>query len=382
MNACNVCGSTDLGELAHLADVPIHCNLFYGNADAARRAPRAALELVFCRACGHIHNRQFDPGRLSYGPDYENSQAFSPRFAAYLRSLARGLARRHRLRRKYVLEIGCGQGDFLTLLCEPYRNRCMGIDPGYRSRNARPGRNIRIVRERVNASVTSFGDYHLVAMRHLLEHLEQPLELLRQIRRRVKSGPRPVLYCEVPNSEPVINGLRVWDFLYEHCSYFGRNSFGRLLGEAGFRVTALRAGFNGQFLCCEAVPGRTTRPRRYRIPQSALETLHGRMDQTLSRWRRRLGSAKKRGERIGLWGAGSKGVMLANQAPSGSLACLIDLNPYKQGKFVSGTGDPILAPASLRRMKLDQILIANAAYLPEIKKQIARLGCSCRLVQV
>ena len=61
--------------------------------------------------------------------DYESSQAFSPRFIEYAKELAIRLIDRHGLRGKDIVEIGCGAGDFLALICALGGSRGVGIDP-------------------------------------------------------------------------------------------------------------------------------------------------------------------------------------------------------------------------------------------------------------
>jgi SAM-dependent methyltransferase len=75
------------------------------------------IQLAFCETCGCIINLHFDPSRIEYSSNYENSLHFSSSFNRYAQSLARDLIGRHELREKVILEIGCGTGEFLSLLC-------------------------------------------------------------------------------------------------------------------------------------------------------------------------------------------------------------------------------------------------------------------------
>ena len=65
-----------------------------------------------------MQNGLYDASLQSYSPDYEETQAFSPRFTAFLENLADDQIARHALHGKQVVEIGCGKGEFLMLLCE------------------------------------------------------------------------------------------------------------------------------------------------------------------------------------------------------------------------------------------------------------------------
>ena len=115
--ACRACGLPRTRPLVALADLPVHCNLLYPTREAALAAPLGDLELSFCDACGHVGNAAFDAALTAYDGDYEASLAGSALFRDYVDDQIEGLVRRHDLSGRRILEIGCGQGDFLGALC-------------------------------------------------------------------------------------------------------------------------------------------------------------------------------------------------------------------------------------------------------------------------
>ncbi len=334
------------------------------------------MDLHCCRTCGHIFNASFDKNKLQYGPEYENSQGYSPLFRQYLHTLALRLISTHPLREKQILEIGCGQGEFLQLLCTLGQNTGRGIDPGYRPIRLRDGdKDIQYVTETFDPDHTVLPQNGLICFRHVLEHLDRPGDFLRRIGERLRPGAGTVLYCEVPNAEFMIRENRIWDLLYEHCSYFVRKSLVHIFSRAGFRILNIREDFGGQFLCCEAVVSSgSEHPIHSSVSESVLSMFSETLEDRISQWQARAGRAHLRGERIGLWGAGTKGVMLANQIPLANLECLIDINPRKQGKFVACAGHAIIAPLSLRHAALDRIFITNPTYHNEIEDILAKSG--------
>ena len=136
---CPVCHCEDMTDFVELKDLPIHCNLLWSSRKAALQAPKGDVRLGFCQECGMIYNRSFDPGRMQYTQAYENSLFFSPHFQAYAQEQAAQLIERYQLRDKSVLEIGCGKGEFLSLLCRGGQNRGVGFDPSYDHRSAGSG---------------------------------------------------------------------------------------------------------------------------------------------------------------------------------------------------------------------------------------------------
>ena len=121
------------------------------------RVPRRDIVLTQCRHCGLVFNRPFDPDVISYAQGYENRQSCSPTFGARMASLVADLTARHGLRGKRDLEIGCGQGDFLTLLCSTAGASGVGYDASYRGPRTRLGGKVRFEDRYVSAAEIS-GD--------------------------------------------------------------------------------------------------------------------------------------------------------------------------------------------------------------------------------
>src|SRR5215813_2478046 len=115
---CPACNHEGMDVFIAIENVPVHCNLHWSSRETALNAPRGDIRLGFCDTCGMIYNLAFDPRRMGYTPAYENSLHFSPRFQAYAQELATRLLERYRLRGKNIIEIGCGQGEFLSMLCK------------------------------------------------------------------------------------------------------------------------------------------------------------------------------------------------------------------------------------------------------------------------
>ena len=107
------CGATDLRSFYRVASIPVHSCLLVERQDQALAFPLGDVELAFCEQCGFIQNNLFDPLAQDYADLHEDTQGFSPRFRRFLDELCDGQIRKHALTGKKVLEIGCGQGEFL-----------------------------------------------------------------------------------------------------------------------------------------------------------------------------------------------------------------------------------------------------------------------------
>jgi 2-polyprenyl-3-methyl-5-hydroxy-6-metoxy-1,4-benzoquinol methylase len=250
---CTVCAASAVEQFIQLADVPLFCNVQWATKEEALAAERGRIDLAFCRACGHIFNTAFEPDRVVYTERYENSLHFSDRFQEYAQALVEQLISRYQVRGKTVAEIGCGKGEFLSLLCERGGNRGLGFDPGGDTKGVGPATGASQRIEIIPEMPSDWKDQYrgeLVCCRQVLEHVQHPRDLLRSVREAMAPG--GAAYVEVPNALFSLRYDGFWDLLYEHCSYFTPPSLATAVADAGLVVREIYEGFGGQYLCVEA----------------------------------------------------------------------------------------------------------------------------------
>jgi SAM-dependent methyltransferase len=399
---CLVCGSGDLLSFLDLPRAPVYCNVLFPTAAAARKVARGDLTLAICRKCGHVFNTSFNSQLLEYTDRYENSLHFSPLFRKYAETLARELVERHGLRGRRIVEIACGQGDFLRLLCELGGNRGVGFDPSYRGVSSRRGVSPTVsdhpaevddTQVRFVKAYYGVGNEKVVAdflcCRQALEHVPDPdgfLTVLRDALRGFKvpglSDHVTTLFFEVPNSLFSLRDGGIWDFIYEHVSYFCGRSLEVCFKRAGFTVQRTWESFGGQFLCLETkwpAAGETAGDFAEVPSPGQLVGYAAGLGETVRSlvdfWRGRLARLRRQGQRAAIWGAGSKGVTFLNMLNAeDEIMYVVDINPEKHGMFVAGTGHPVVSPDGMARVPPDLIVCMNPQYRNEIAEMIAARG--------
>jgi len=87
---------------------------------------------------------------------------------------------------------------------------------------------------------------------------------------------------------------------------------------------------------------------------------------------------------VALWGAASKGVTIANLIDPGRelIACLVDINPNKQGCFVPVTGHPIVSPQDPAFLGLATAIVVNPNYFKEISKFVTERKLDVNLINI
>lgn len=385
---CQSCGSKCVDIFYEAQQVPVHSCMLLPNREEALRFPRRNIALGLCQACGFISNVLFDPQAVHYSDAYEDQQAYSTYFNSFARELANRLIERHNLRGKDVIEIGCGKGDFLALLCELGDNRGLGIDPTYvhgRLDNSLNGR-IRFIAELYSERHASYHSDFLCC-RHTLEHIPNTAEFVGLVRRVISGQHDTVVFFEVPDVIRVLRDLAFWDIYYEHCSYFSLGSLARLFRSEGFEVLDLAKDFHDQYLLLEARVANGRVPARLAVEEEASEiekdVAHFQRNcaSKVNEWRDRLERIRREGRRAAIWGSGSKCVaFLAQFAGADEIGCIVDINPYRHGKYLAGSGRQIEPPAVLRKYRPDTVIAMNPVYCDEIRRDLDQIGLSAEVI--
>jgi hypothetical protein len=387
---CPACGAARLEPFYEVKNVPTASCLLMETRAAATGYQRGDIQLAFCRGCGFVCNAAFDPGLIRYTSSYEETQGFSATFNAFHRDLAQNLMDRHRLGGKTVMEIGCGKGEFLTMLCEMGAKRGIGFDPGYR-----PERNTSEAAKRIDFIVDFYSKRYasrtadFICCKMTLEHIPNVAEFLRIISDSVAGQEDTIVFFQVPEAMLILDQLGFWDVYYEHCSYFTAGSLARLFEGCGFDVLDVWTGYDEQYLMIEARPkrpaaaGQTGGAADIAELARKVERFRDSCRTNIAEWRRRLQAFKAAGQRTVLWGSGSKGVsFLTTIGVTDEIAGAVDINPYRQGKFMPGSGHEILAPAALRSLKPDNVIIMNPIYRKEIGEQLASMSLHPNIMTV
>lgn len=385
---CTLCGSAQTTEFFSVDGMPIHIGIQWATQEAARQCPRGDIRLIYCSHCGHISNAVFEPEILAYSEAYDNSLYFSPLFKSYTEAIAQHLIARYDLHGKTVVEIGCGKGDFLKLLCILGENRGIGFDPSYEfERDDSPAANVSFIQDFYSEKYTeSSGD--LICSRYVFEHIPEPAEFLAMLRRSIGSK-HTTVYFEVPNVQLILRDMSVWDIIYEHCSYFSVQSLSFAFQQAGFRVNHIEEGYDGQFIGIEAQPvemaatASDQSARNLELLARQVANFATQYQHLLQTWRDSLRQMGQTGEKTVVWGAGAKCVSFLNLLHvTGQIQYAVDINPHKHGKFLPGTGQEIISPEALVAYQPDTVIIMNPIYRHEIQAQLHALGLNPKLMEI
>ena len=363
--------------------VPTNSCILMSTPEAAKAWPRGRVELAFCNTCGFICNLAFDQALTEYSERYEETQGFSPTFQTFHRELAAQLVERHDLHKKKIVEIGCGKGEFLHLLCALGDNQGLGFDPSYidsREQSIRAAHVEFVADYFSSGSKVDSADF--VACKMTLEHIPDTLGFVRTIREAVHAGPDAIVFIQVPEATRILEDCAFEDIYYEHCSYFVPASLSSLLERTGFHVIGTDVTYDNQYLTAEASFGRQAERRVDDSGRADMQSLRelvrtfpGRVSNKIDAWRSELAGRIANGQTVVVWGSGSKGVsFLTSLGLNEDIRHVVDINPNRHGYYLPGTGQRIISPNDLVAINPDCVVVMNSIYRHEVEVMLSAHG--------
>lgn len=332
------------------------------------------LRLCQCPHCGLV---QFDCEPVPYYKDVIRSGGFTTTMVNLRRSQYRYLIDHYGLKGKKILEAGCGQGEFLTVLSE-FPVKAYGIENREslvklaREKGLTVWKQFAEKGELLNpAEGEGLSPYDGFLSFNFLEHQPRPVEMLGCIYENLTE--EGVGLITVPSLEYILKYNGYYELIRDHIAYYTFDTLRFVVEEAGFQVME-------QELINRDTLSVIVKKRKKGEPFFREKTRPQILDASgLCESRKAIGEEienlieelKGEGKRLAIWGASHQGFTLASTTGAGSFAdYIIDSAPFKQGKFAPASHVPIVAPSHFEKHPVDVILIVAPGYTEEIADSI------------
>lgn len=367
---CIVCGNPLEGKpLMTLGGMPASAQDIPGQEEM-KEEHGISLSLHQCETCGLV---QFDCEPVAYYKDVIRSGGFTTTMVNLRRSQYRHFIEAYHLEGKKLIEVGCGQGEFLSVLSE-FPVKAYGIE----NRESL----VRLARESGLAVWKQFaekgevlapddgsasGPYDGFLSFNFLEHQPDPVGMLRCIADNLSE--EGVGLITVPSLEYILEHDGYYELIRDHLAYYTFDTLRFTVETAGFQVLE------------EEMVNRDTlsvivRKRKQADGQPVSDSQRSAVDvsglkESLDTIGREMGELTEdlndRGKKLAIWGASHQGFTLASTTAVGRFAgYIIDSAPFKQGKYAPASHLPIVAPDHYHTDPADAILIVAPGYTDEI----------------
>lgn len=219
-----------------LRSAPCFCGSDAGSAPLETHSDRvsgAAYRMRACPGCGVVYSEP----RHEVGADWYRQAVPCEepvpaeqdwRFRAFLRHHPAGAR---------LLDMGCGAGAFLRLARSHGYPQALGLDQDERMAAQARQEGLEVFCEDWRSFCRSRrdGEFDLVTLFDVLEHLPEPRQLLSEVRRLLRRGGG--LVVTLPNElRPLPFGREVWDYPPHHFTRWTPAALARFLEAGGFRV--------------------------------------------------------------------------------------------------------------------------------------------------
>lgn len=351
-----------------------------GSAEEARAMPRHPQHFVQCPMCTHVWNRSFNYDVIPYQKNpmrmFNQGRSWKGHMA-----LTRDLMMSKLPPMPTVIDVGCGDGDFICALAESSerQGRFIGFDV---STSEESGQGVEFHGRYFDplADVAAFQP-DLVLMRHVLEHLTDPAHFLDRLAWAAARQDKPLwFFAELPCIDRALEHRRLADFFYEHYSHFTSASFGRLMSRAGV-VDTLEHGYDGEVLYAlvrlgvsDTAPTRASAASEFSISsRQAVIDISDQVDQLAAS-----------GSRVAVWGGTGKAAAFINRFGLDAVRfpLVVESDPTKVGSRVPGTGQTMAFRDELKRMPVDVVIIPTQWRAKDIVSEMSREGISVATVLI
>jgi SAM-dependent methyltransferase len=365
---CIICENKNLQELFFANNQELSRYGLRSSESSENQSPLMTLDIRRCDNCGLVFNADFKYDLVDYeSEEIQEARGFSPKYKKFMDESSLELNNLIDLNGKKILEIGCGDGYYLSAFSE--KSICMGYEPS-------PERNIAIKR-----GISVLGHYFdwtesvdlkcdFVIMRQVLEHLPDPLSMIKAIKNvLMKSNEYGYLYIEVPNSNKTLESLRFADFYYEHCLYFTTGSLVNLLEKSGFYVISCKEVFDGEVL---SIIARCNK----------IEISRQNFGEAVTNAVNNINRLTQSGLKVVGWGSSGNGPSFLNLCKINSdlVRYVIDSDKRKQGKTIGGTNQIVVPPDILIENPSDVVIIFSQFHKADIFSEIKNKYSSVKYV--
>lgn len=357
---CILCGRELKGEPlmlfnkmpASAQDIPLE--------DELENEKEIDLSLYQCNGCGLV---QFDCIPVDYYKDVIRSGGYSTTMTELRKTQYNHLIEKYHLEKKRIIEIGCGQGEYLEVLKE-FDVESYGIENRealvYRARD----KGLRVKHGFVtNSCIFEENEkFDAFLMFNFLEHQPEPNKMMQSLYKLLND--QGVGLITVPCFEYMMKYGAYYELMRDHIAYYTFDTLRILVELNGFEV------LEQEIINRDTISIIVRKRGKYQ-----LQTMKEGFSAIKNDFSRLIQNCRENGKKLAIWGASHQGFTVAASLELGNdIAYIVDSAPFKQGKYSPGSHIKIISPQQFFNNPSDVIIIIAPGYSEEIRRNIEG-GC-------
>lgn len=356
--SCLVCGNS-----LHEASLLFSCANMPGSAqdipskEELQNDRGIDLNLIQCKYCGLV---QIPTEPVSYYKKVIRAGGGSATMVALRNRQYSDLIKQFNLHGKKILEVGCGQGEYLRIW-KNYDVRAVGIEFDAELVTKAREEGLEVYKAFAGSSETELPEapFDAFVQFNFLEHQPHPNEMLQCIYHNLTED--GVGLVTVPSLEYILqNGY--YELIKDHIAYYSKETLNFLFQKNGFEI----AGYETVNRDTHAITVRKRRLHDVSVWQESFKVLK---DELLEH----VNSYIAQGKKVAVWGASHQGFTLLSSVGLGNkISYIIDSAPFKQGKYSPASHVPIVDKQHYFEEPVDTIIIMAPGYTDEIASIIKK----------
>lgn len=366
----------------------------YLSADALR-APEVwyPLRVLVCTHCWLVQTEDHAGREALFTDDYAYFSSYSSSWLAHAQRYVTAMVERFKLSStSTVVEIAANDG-YLLQYVKREGIPCYGVEPTSSTAVAARAKGIEIVQDFFGVALAEKlaaegRQADLIAANNVLAHVPDINDFVGGVPRLLR--PTGVATFEFPHLLRLVAENQFDTIYHEHYSYLSLTAVMNIFTANGLTVfdveklpthggslRVFAARTDGPGMQATARVAEVLRVERNAgIEQAAYYAgFQDRADRVKNDLLAFLIDAKRKGKRIGAYGAAAKGNTLLNYAGvrPDLLPWVVDRNPAKQGRYLPGSRIPIVPEQRIRQDKPDYLLILPWNLRHELQDQLSYL---------
>jgi SAM-dependent methyltransferase len=273
-----------------------------------------------------------------------------------------------------VLEIGCGTGYLLSRMRD-LGAKVLGVEPGPHGQVGAKTYGVPVVQGFFPCEGVS-GEYDLIVLYLVLEHLPDPTVLISQTRAHLAGGGRIAIV--VPDAEPFLEEGDVSTLFHEHYSYFTAASLATTLrktGATGIRVrrSSLAKLLFATFGFGDAKADDVAFDRSLQSSVDLAHAFQAAVEETTRRIQAYLADAREKGQAVGVYVPGRFVNYVAMAGLDVSTLRFFDDSPATYGRYFPGVPVAVENRDDLVKKPCGRVLVMSKSFGRKIKERLVPL---------